>query len=93
MNTTQKDSLTFTGEGPQTYVLRICEFDGIAVGYHLLEDRLHYTIPTGCTVGELKDWCTKYAKQVQSEMYRRGIEPTERVLRDLGMRTSRGGKK
>ena len=83
MNTNKKISLTLTGR--EQSFKRLCEFEGVAVSYNLSTDRLEYYIPSGFTVGELRDWSVKYNSEISKAITRKGIAPSERVLRELSV--------
>lgn len=83
MNTNKKVSLTLTGR--EQSFKRLCEFEGVAVSYNLSTNLLNYYIPSGYTIGELKDWKVKYSSEILKAISKKGIEPSERVLRELSM--------
>jgi len=90
-----KDSLTVT-RGERSSI-KLLTRESVTVCYCLETDSLIYHIPSGYTIGDLKDWRVKNSADVLKAFYKKKVEPSERMLRELSLinlsTKKKGGKK
>ena len=79
-----KASMT-ANSGVERSLVKLLTKDGVSVTYDCNRAELVYEIPTGYTIGELRDWRLKYNSLIQPELVKKGILPNERTLRELSL--------
>jgi hypothetical protein len=81
---TNKVKVSMTAKsGVERSQVRLLEREGVSVSYDFTRAELIYSIPTGYTIGELRDWRAKYNLDILPTLSKKGIVPSERLLREL----------